>query len=71
MDISSHIEGFTHVINVNRHLKYRIMGYDEEGFYNCRCLVNENVIVPIPRFVEGVGEWSNPMWVHGVLYKFE
>jgi hypothetical protein len=53
------------VKNIERGLTYRIIGYDEvEGLINCRCEMNNNVIIPLPIEVD-VDHFSNPLVIYG------
>ena len=62
---------FRLVKNMERGLTYRIIGYDEqEGLINCRCQMNNNVVIPIPIKVDGE-KFSNPLVIYGVKYYFK
>ena len=63
--------GYRFVKNIERGLTYRIESYDEqEGLINCRCQMNNNVVIPIP--IEADGEkFSNPLVIYGVRYYFK
>ena len=62
---------FRFVKNMERGLTYRIESYDEqEGLINCRCQVNNNVVIPIPIEVD-IEQFSNPLMIYGVKYFFE
>ena len=59
------------VKNLERGLTYRIESYDEqEGLINCRCQMNNNVIIPLPIKVD-VEEFSNPLVIYGNRYYFK
>ena len=62
---------FRLVKNMERGLTYCIIGYDEqEGLINCRCQMNNNVVIPIPIEVDGE-KFSNPLVIYGVRYFFK
>ena len=63
---------FRFVKNLERGLTYRIESYDEEeeGLINCRCQMNNNVIIPLPIEVN-VEQFSNPLVIYGVKYLFK
>lgn len=62
---------FRHIKNLDRGLTYRIESYDEEeGLINCRCQVNNNVIIPLPIEVN-VEQFSNPLVILGSRYYFK
>lgn len=62
---------FRFVKNMERGLTYRIIDYDEkEGLINCRCQMNNNVVIPLPIEVN-VDEFSNPLVIYGSRYYFK
>lgn len=62
---------FRLVKNMERGLTYRIESYDEhEGLINCRCQMNNNVVIPIPIEVD-VEQFSNPLVIYGSRYYFK
>jgi hypothetical protein len=62
---------FRLVKNIERGLTYKILNYDEqEGLINCRCQMNNNVIIPLPIEVN-VDNFSNPLVIYGVKYEFK
>ncbi len=62
---------FRFVKNMERGLTYRIESYDEqEGLINCRCQMNNNVIIPLPIEVN-VEDFSNPLVILGSRYYFK
>ena len=62
---------FRFIKNVERGLTYRIESYDEkEGLINCRCQMNNNVVIPLPIEVN-VDEFSNPLVIYGNRYFFK
>ena len=63
--------GYRFVKNLERGLTYRIESYDEkEGLINCRCQMNNNVVIPLPIEVN-VDEFSNPLVIYGNRYFFK
>ena len=63
--------GYRFIKNMERGLTYRIESYDEEeGLINCRCQMNNNVVIPIPIEVDGE-KFSNPLVIYGVRYFFK
>jgi len=62
---------FRFVKNLERGLTYRIESYDEEdGLINCRCQMNNNVVMPLPIEVN-VEQFSNPLVIYGARYFFK